>query len=122
MGIGVDCSLLLPYPCSLRDIDICIVLSNALDNAIHACKNLDDVTDGHIYVSGRIQGDFLMIEVENSFHGKDTFKKGTGLSNVKKVAEKYGGAMSIETRGDVFILQVLLVIPQHPESISQQMD
>ena len=122
MGIGVDCSLLLPYPCSLRDIDICIVLSNALDNAIHACKNLDDGTDGHIYVSGRIQGDFLMIEVENSFHGKDTFKKGTGLSNVKKVAEKYGGAMSIETRGDVFILQVLLIIPQHPESISQQMD
>ncbi len=122
MGIGVDCSLLLPYPCSLRDIDICIVLSNALDNAIHACKNLDDGTDGHIYVSGRIQGDFLMIEVENSFHGKDTFKKGTGLSNVKKVAEKYGGAMSIETRGDVFILQVLLIILQHPESISQQMD
>ena len=122
MGIGVDCSLLLPYPCSLRDIDICIVLSNALDNAIHACKNPDDGTDGHIYVSGRIQGDFLMIEVENSFHGKDTFKKGTGLSNVKKVAEKYGGAMSIETRGDVFILQVLLIIPQHPESISQQMD
>ena len=122
MGIGVDCSLLLPYPCSLRDIDICIVLSNALDNAIHACKNLDDGTDGHIYVSGRIQGDLLMIEVENSFHGKDTFKKGTGLSNVKKVAEKYGGAMSIETRGDVFILQVLLIIPQHPESISQQMD
>ena len=122
MGIGVDCSLLLPYPCSLRDIDICIVLSNALDNAIHACKNPDDGTDGHIYVSGRIQGDFLMIEVENSFHGKDTFKKGTGLSNVKKVAEKYGGAMSIETRRDVFILQVLLIIPQHPESISQQMD
>ncbi len=63
-----------------------------------------------------------MIEVENSFHGKDTFKKGTGLSNVKKVAEKYGGAMSIETRGNVFILQVLLIILQHPESISQQMD
>ncbi len=144
MGIDVDCSLLLPYPCSLKDIDICIVLSNALDNAIHACKNLDDGTDGHtlpdrspctpirecitgcpngyIHVSGRIQGDFLMIEVENSFHGKDTFKKGTGLSNVKKVAEKYGGAMSIETRGDVFILQVLLIIPQHPESISQQVD
>ena len=33
MGIDVDCSLLLPYPCSLRDIDICIVLSNALDRS-----------------------------------------------------------------------------------------
>lgn len=122
MGIDVDCSLLLPYPCDLKDIDICIVLSNALDNAIRAVKSPDAGIVKFIHVSGRIQGDFLMIEVENSFHGKDTFKKGTGLSNVKKVAEKYGGAMSIETRGDVFILQVLLIIPQHPESISQQMD
>ena len=134
MGIDVDCSLFLPYPCDLKDIDICIVLSNALDNAIRACKNMDNGTpaapagacimgcpNGYIHVSGRIQGDFLMIEVENSFHEKNTFKKGTGLSNVKKAAEKYGGAMSIETRGDVFILQVLLIIPQHPESISQQM-
>ena len=122
MGIDVDCSLLLPYPCDLKDIDICIVLSNALDNAIQAVKSPDTGIEKFIHVSGRIQGDFLMIKVENSFHGKDTFKKGTGLSNVKKVAEKYGGAMSIDTRGDVFILQVLLIIPQHPESISQQMD
>ena len=122
MGIDVDCSLLLPYPCDLKDIDICIVLSNALDNAIQAVKSPDAGIERFIHVSGRIQGDFLMIEVENSFHGKGAFKKGTGLSNVKKVAEKYGGALSIETRGDVFILQVLLIIPQHPESISQQVD
>jgi len=40
MGISVYCSLLLPYPCGLKDMDICIVLSNALDNAIQACKNM----------------------------------------------------------------------------------
>ena len=119
MGIDVDCSLLLPYPCSLRDIDICIVLSNALDNAIQAVKNLDDSTEKYIRVSGRIQGDFLMMEIENSFHGKGAFKKGTGLSNVKKVAEKYGGAMSIETQENVFVLHVLLIIPQHPENGTQ---
>ena len=118
MGIRVNCSLLLPYPCGLKDMDICIVLSNALDNAIQACKNMD----GYIHVSGRMQGDFLMMEVENSFRGKSAVKKGTGLSNIKAVAEKYSGAISIETREDVFALQVLLVIPQHPECISQQMD
>ena len=114
MGIDVNCSLFLPYPCSLRDIDICIVLSNALDNAIQACKSLDAGIEKYIYVSGRIQGDFLMMEIRNSFHGKGAFKKGTGLSNVKKVAEKYGGAMSMETQGRVFVLHVLLTIPQHP--------
>ena len=117
MGIDVDCSLLLPYPCGLRDIDICIVLSNALDNAIHACKNIDGETEKYIHVSGRIQGDFLMIEIENSFYGNSTFKKGTGLSNVKKVAEKYGGVMSIETKEHVFVLHVLLIIPENQGGI-----
>ncbi len=122
MGISVNCSLLLPYPCGLRDIDICIVLSNALDNAIRACKSMEAGAEKYIYVSGRIQGDFLMIEIENSCQGKGMFKKGTGLSNVKAVVEKYGGAMSIETQGNKFVLHVLLVIPQHPEVIPQQMD
>ncbi len=122
MGIDVDCSLPLPYPCGIRDIDICIVLSNALDNAIHAVKNLGTSIEKYIRVSGRIQGDFLMMEIQNSFHGKSAFKKGTGLSNVKKVAEKYGGAMSIETQENVFVLHVLLIIPQHPENSTQQMD
>ena len=122
MGIDVDCSLPLPYPCGIRDIDICIVLSNALDNAIHAVKNLGAGIEKYIRVSGRIQGDFLMMEIQNSFHGKSAFKKGTGLSNVKKVAEKYGGAMSIETQENVFVLHVLLIIPQHPENSTQQMD
>ena len=122
MGIDVDCSLLLPYPCCLRDIDICIVLSNALDNAIQAVKRLDAGMEKYIHVSGRIQGDFLMMEIENSFHGKGAFKKGTGLANEKKVAEKYGGAMSIEAQENVFVLHVLLIISQHPEGIPQQMD
>lgn len=122
MGIDVSCSLFLPYPCGLRDIDLCIVLSNALDNAIHACKSLGADAEKYIHVSGRIQGDFLMMEVRNSFHGKGAFKKGTGLSNVKTVAEKYGGAMSIETQGNVFVLHVLLIIPQHSKDIPRQMD
>ena len=122
MGIDVDCSLLLPYPCSLRDIDICIVLSNALDNAIRAVKSLGTATEKYICVSGRLQGDFLMMEIENSFRGNGAFKKGTGLSNINAVAEKYGGAMSIETQENVFVLHVLLIIPQHSESSTQQMD
>ena len=122
MGIEASCSLILPYPCGLRDIDVCIILSNALDNAIHACKNMDDNADKYIRVTGRIHGDFLFMEIENSFHGKGLPKKGTGLSNVKAVTEKYHGAMSIKTQGSVFILNVLLIIPQHPESILQQTD
>lgn len=76
MGIDVDCSLLLPYPCSLRDIDICIILSNALDNAVQAVKRLDAGMEKYIHVSGRIQGDFLMMEMKTASMGKARSKKG----------------------------------------------
>lgn len=122
MGIDVGCSLVLPYPCGLRDIDVCIILSNALDNAIWACKNMDGSKEKYIRVRGRIQGDFLFMELENSFQGNGSLRKGTGLSNIKAVAEKYHGAMSIKTQGGVFLLNVLLIIPQQSGSISRQMD
>ncbi len=120
MEVDVNCSLTLPYPCLVRDIDFGIILSNALDNAIHACKNMDGNAEKYIHVTGHRQGDFILLEIENSFQGKGTFKKGTGLSNITTVAEKYHGAMSIKTLGTSFVLSVLLIIPQQSESISQQ--
>lgn len=113
MGIQVDCSLLLPCPCPVRDIDFCIILANALDNAIHACEKMDDTAEKYIRVTGDMQGDFLLLEIENSFQGEGIAKKGTGLSNIKMVAEKYQGAMNSRTQGTVFFLSVLLIIPQH---------
>lgn len=117
MGIAVDCTLRLPYPCLIRDIDFCIILSNALDNAIRACRNVNGSEGKYIRVSGRIQGDFILLEVENSFQENGLSERGTGLSNIKAVAEKYQGAMSVKTQDGCFILSVLLVIPQHAESI-----
>ena len=119
MGIRVGCSLLLPYPCGLRDIDICIILSNALDNAIHACKSLAADAERYIHVSGRIQGDFLMMEVENSFHGKGMVKPGTGLVDYKGILDAldqdgYDGWLSLEPhyRKDVILTQGQMRIPQ----------
>ena len=98
-----------------------LLQSGKVEEAVSYMEDMDDMAEKMSFPCST-NNPVVDILVENSFHGKDTFKKGTGLSNVKKVAEKYGGAMNIETRGDVIILQVLLIIPQHPESISQQMD
>lgn len=113
MGIEVSCPLILPYPCAVRDIDLCIILSNALDNAIHACKNTDNGSEKYICVSGHMQGDFMLLEIENSFGGKGLIRQGTGLSNIKAIAEKYQGTMSIRTQGTIFILNVLLITTAH---------
>lgn len=120
MGIDVCCLLALPYPCSVRDIDFAVILSNALDNAIHACKNMNCDAEKYIRLTGHAQGDFILMEIENSFQGKGVFKKGTGLSNINAVAEKYHGAVSIKTQDASFMLSVLLIIPQQSESISRQ--
>ena len=62
------------------------------------------------------------MEIENSFQGRGMLREGTGLSNIRAVAEKYHGAMSIKTQGTVFVLHVMLIIPQHSEDIPRQMD
>ena len=118
-GIHVHCSLLLPYPCAVNDIDFCIILSNALDNAINACKKMNNNTQKYIHITGSTQGDFLLIEVKNSFQGNKTLKKGTGLTNICSVAEKYHGTVNMKMQDNTFLLNVLLVIPQQAERISQ---
>ena len=121
MGIDVSCSLVLPYPCSIRDIDFAIILSNALDNAVNACKSMDSGSGKYIHVAGKIQGDFILIKIENSCQKKKIFPKGTGLLNIQTVAEKYHGAVNIKEQDNFFLLSVLLIIPQHSESIPLQL-
>lgn len=74
----------------------------------------------YIRVAGRIQGDFLLMEIENSFQGTSLPKEGTGLSNIRAVAEKYQGAVSVKIQGAVFLLHVLLIVPQISESAKRQ--
>lgn len=119
-NINTSCSLEVPYPCFIMDIDFCIILSNALDNAIHACEKMPENSKKWIQVSGCRQGDFFLIEIRNCYNEKHFYKKGIGLSNIKATAEKYNGAMSINKKNGVFCLSVLLIIPQQSEIISQQ--
>lgn len=118
-GMQVSCSLKLPCPCRISDMDFCIVLSNALDNAIQACREAGGAGQ-YIAVRGRVQGEIILLEVENSYNGEAGITEGRGLSNIRAVAEKYQGRLHLEVREGSFCLSVLLVIPQQPEDIPQQ--
>lgn len=119
-GISVSCSLELPYPCPIKDLDFCILLSNALDNAIHACEAMAENSKKWIHILGRRQGDFFFIEIKNSCKRSLSFQEGIGLSNIRTITEKYNGALSIGIQDDSFCFSVLLIIPQQSESSSQQ--
>lgn len=119
LGIGVSCSLKLPWPCQVSDMDFGIVFANALDNAIQACRSCGG-REQYIAVRGRVQGELILIEVENSYIGKAGIREGRGLANMRAVAEKYHGSLELEAGEGIVRLSILLVIPQQPEDIPQQ--
>ncbi len=118
--IEVQCSMIVPYPCGISDIDFCIILGNALDNAVFACNQIGNGKQKYIHVTGKVQGDFLLMEIENSYTGSRAVRNGTGLTNIRTAVEKYNGAMEIRTEGETFVLSILVIIPRQSESISQQ--
>ena len=111
--------------------DIGIILSNLLQNALEACRDMDG-QKGYIQLSGKQKKNFFLIEVRNPFVGEIRFDPhtqlpvstkedgeeessglsspihGIGLSNVKKETEKYGGNMDIRAEGQEFRVTVLL--------------
>lgn len=107
-GIETKCSLKVPEICEISDMDLCIILSNAVDNAITACSQMSDRGERFIHITSSQQGGFLMIQVVNSYDGKEEIRWDTGLGNIRAAAEKYQGAMEIQAEEGVFALNVLI--------------
>lgn len=116
-GIQVECTVKIPSSCSLDDLDLCVLFSNSVDNAMHACRQQGE-NGCFIRISGKQKGYFFMLEVENSCSYSSAYKKGIGLSNIEAVAEKYNGAVTTELQGGCFRLNVLLVISRSLGNIS----
>ena len=109
-----------------EDIDIRVsnisILSNYLKYKYNFTLNYYIKKIKKIPIKGTITSIKLefLIEIINSHSGRGSIRSGTGLANIKAVAEKYHGAMEVRIDGDIFVLSVLLIIPQQSESISQQ--
>lgn len=116
-GIQIECTVKIPSLCAVDDLDLCVLFSNAVDNAIRACSE-QGCKPQYIHISGKGKGDFLMVEIENSCSQAGEYKKGIGLSNIEAVAEKYHGAVTTEKQGACFRLSVLLINSRHLDDIS----
>ena len=89
--------------------ELCGVLSNILDNAVNACRGLENTDEKFIKLRGEMQGNMLFIQSENSFDGR-TFQKGTGLTSIENTAKKYSGKVSIKCVDGVFSITVIMNI------------
>lgn len=105
--IPVFCDLTLPKEAPVSDIDWCILLANAVDNAIHANQQLPSQLR-HIHLSGTRKGNFFLLTVENPCQESLVRPSpGIGLSNIKAVMEKYQGKTELSVKDGQFHLQLL---------------
>ena len=126
-GLKMDADkLMLPQGLEIHSYDIGIVLGNAVDNAMEACRKLkakEPEADAFIRLCSLQKGNLLILKVENSFDGRlvrrrqeefpitdkaDKSSHGIGLANIKSTAEKYQGTMDFKVNGRVFILSVMM--------------
>ena len=118
--------LQFPEKLFIQSYDIGIIIGNALDNAIEACRKLkvkEPDAEAFIRISSFQKRELFFLKVENSFDGKvvrkpqnefpvtdkaDRENHGIGLANIKSTAEKYQGTMDFKVNGRVFILSVMM--------------
>lgn len=124
-GIRVTLNAVAPPVLAIKDIDLSILIGNLLDNAIEACERIGGAAPGaekFLDLSIAVLRDHFVLKLENSFDGQIHLKKGNlksvkfqgdffgiGLTNVKKIVERYGGTIRIRYSGRVFTVD--LVIP-----------
>lgn len=118
--------LQFPEKLFIQSYDIGIILGNALDNALEACKKLktkEPDAEAFIRISSFQKRELFFLKAENSFDGwlvrkpqeefpitdkADRENHGIGLANIKSTAEKYHGTMDFKVKGRVFILSVMM--------------
>ena len=118
--------LQFPEKLFIQSYDIGIILGNALDNAMEACRKLkakEPDAEAFIRISSFQKRELFFLKMENSFDGRlgrrrreefpmtdkaDRENHGIGLANIKSTAEKYQGTMDFKVKGRVFILSVMM--------------
>ena len=110
---------------NIAPLDLCIILSNALDNAIEANKKIEEKSARYIRVKVHGNTAFSVISVSNpvadapktrpdgSFitDKADKDAHGFGLKSIENTARKYGGEMLAKAEDGVFTLVVRLNCP-----------
>lgn len=120
--IMLEGELLYPAELEIEAFDLGILLNNALDNAIEACRKVSGDKERSICFRGYIKGRIFFIVVENTYDGRvlqqgingpltskaDRKVHGVGMSNMRSCVEKYYGTMQYETDHGRFVLTIML--------------
>ena len=115
----MEWKLELPRQLPLPEADLCTILGNLLENALHACQNLPPEQRQVRVMARMLSPAMLGLIVENNFDGvlkkqrgilHSTKHEGTGIGlvSIETAVHKYNGSLTIETPNHVFRANVLL--------------
>lgn len=102
------------------DSETCSLLGNLLDNAIEACRRMDDNADKWISVKIESQKQLLFVKVKNSVSEvpvmknerpmsvkRDKMRHGYGLKSVERIVHKHEGAITYQSEDKAFQVKLL---------------
>ena len=119
IGARLTLDVKLPKTLSITDPELCSVLSNALENALNAVKQLEDERRWVSLYCGIRLGK-LLIEVKNPYDGEVVIKDGLPVSDndghgfgtvsIRAITERNGGICTFKAEENVFELRFMLPI------------
>ena len=115
--IDFKTSICIPERLSVSDVDLTSILSNSLENAIHAVLPLE-TEERHIILHLRMDDGKLLISLKNTFAEKPVLTDGIphsskeghgfGTQSIRYVTEKLKGNCQFSVKDDWFILRIVL--------------
>lgn len=116
-GVLMKVRAAVPRSIPVSETDLCVLLSNALENALRACKELREKgRGGAIEVSMYEKHGKLFLQIINSCGGDVVFEKGLpvtsraghgiGVRSICAIVEQYGGIYTFSAGDGEFILRI----------------
>lgn len=118
MGVSLAIKASLPAQLCLNDTELCVILSNGLENALNAVAALPETEKREIGVFLGIGRSKLLIEIRNPYAGSVILQDGLpvaqdqkqhyGCRSILSVVQQRNGICSFETEDGVFLLQIAI--------------
>ncbi len=120
---GIEITCLADGACLrfIRTRHLYSLFNNAISNAIEAVQKLDDPQKRVVAITVERQKGNAVIEVSNYFNGvvpqsgettkADYSHHGFGTMSMRYIAKSYGGQVSVNTEGQLYVLTITIPIP-----------
>jgi two-component system sensor histidine kinase AgrC len=116
--ITVETQIDLPEKNIVSDMDLCVIFSNSIENAVNACKRIPRTNDRTLKIVCKNKDDKLFIQITNSCEytvklvddmpvSKEA-NHGLGTKSIAAVAQKYGGVYSFTADNGIFMTSIIL--------------